>query len=315
MSYAIVARRPVSWPRPLAALSQSPQTECTGGERMVGSPDYCCPDRLWTEATYRQIKGDSTWRYHIEQMVRRALATYFEPSGLEKTAYDMPAVSGAPAQVTVPTALRNRCALAIRNFNDAFQTDRRWVKNTRGLATPCTADGYYSTWGEFATGMDKPLQAAAFKRMLGSGYSEAEVGAFLASAWQVFGTVPRLTTFYPLGALPPPEWGDGAWYHQPVMGMLYFFGWSASGQLTPSAFSAALLNLLAPGLQPFARAAAVARKATAQPRPIALVRASLAVRRREDAAPNVAAWSTGQKVAAGTAGVALAALLLYLVVL
>lgn len=122
MSYAIVGLG-------VAKAAES----CNGGEvsddGLGNRGDFCCKVATWSARTYKQIKGNSSWRRWREKVLRLALENILAPSdmGLPTKLHQIAYNAGLNEKAAVSQALVNDVATTLNNFRTLFPPDR-WYK-------------------------------------------------------------------------------------------------------------------------------------------------------------------------------------------
>lgn len=184
---------------------------CTGTEiRTYGEgPDgypRCCPWETWNEATYRAQIGESTWRYSIEDFVKKNL-WWLTREGLDNAAWDAQPALGT--SLTYSESLVREAEDAITNLNDIYQSER-WVDTPNGkeMSKECGNPDAERRWHAMVVRVGGPPDMArwkaAMRRVLPSSEAEALIAAqesgtsllghpFFSKALQLFEKVPRFT--------------------------------------------------------------------------------------------------------------------------
>lgn len=162
MSYAIVS-----------GIGQAKAAQqCAGGEVSESGvdpnerPERCCPTKTWSNATYRRIKGTTSWQYYNEQRLRIAFHLLLGPAGPYPTGIEAFAARG----LALPPGLVGQVRAAARNF-DLLLPASRWKNVPNAIPTECQDDGFYSAW------RTKPLAATPTRLRAIQQLSKAPVNA------------------------------------------------------------------------------------------------------------------------------------------
>jgi hypothetical protein len=107
--------------------------QCQGGEvsedGLGNHGDHCCKVSTWSAATYRSVKGNSSWRRWREKVLRLALESALSPSdmGLPTKIHQVAYNAGLHEKAAVSQALIDKTAKALHNFRVLFPPGR-WYK-------------------------------------------------------------------------------------------------------------------------------------------------------------------------------------------
>lgn len=121
MSYAIVG------------LGAGPAEVCNGGEvsedGFGGRGESCCPYDTWSALTYKNVKGNTSWRRWREKLIRVALEDALASSdmGLPTKLHQMAFDSGLNEIAAVSPALVQKVSAALNNFRILYPLER-WYK-------------------------------------------------------------------------------------------------------------------------------------------------------------------------------------------
>jgi hypothetical protein len=107
--------------------------QCQGGEvsedGLGNYGDHCCKVATWSARTYRDVKGNSSWRRWREKVLRLALENTLAPSdmGLPTKIHQVAYNAGLNEKAAVSQELINKTTEALHNFYVLFPLDR-WYK-------------------------------------------------------------------------------------------------------------------------------------------------------------------------------------------
>ena len=91
--------------------------------------DFCCKVATWSAATYKNVKGNNSWRRWREKVLRLALGNILTPSdmGLPTKIHQIAYNAGLNEKAAVSQELLTKTSTAYNNFLTLFPPDR-WYK-------------------------------------------------------------------------------------------------------------------------------------------------------------------------------------------
>jgi hypothetical protein len=107
--------------------------QCHGGEvsedGLGNHGDFCCKGSTWSAATYRDVKGPTSWRRWREKVLRLALEQILAPSdmGLPTKIHQMAYNAGLNEKAAVSQQMVDQTVAALHNFR-ALYPPERWYK-------------------------------------------------------------------------------------------------------------------------------------------------------------------------------------------